>query len=133
MRAAWVSGWIIGCLALPGTVVADENGVVTPQALMAQIEAGKAPLIVDVRSASEYEAGHVPGAQHVSFWSAYWHADELPVSGPDPVVVYCAHGPRAGLAGFAFGLRGIDNVIYMEGHMSAWKKAKLPLTRGQKP
>ena len=35
---------------------------------MKQIAAGTAPVIVDVRSAAEYDDGHVPGAIHLPFW-----------------------------------------------------------------
>ena len=133
MRAAFVFGYMIWCLTLPGTVAASEAGVISPRDLMAQIKAGKAPLILDVRSAGEYAAGHVPGARHFPFMSAYWNADELPVSGSDPVVVYCAHGPRASLAGFSLGLKGFKNVIYLKGDMVAWEEAKLPLKQGQEP
>jgi rhodanese-related sulfurtransferase len=42
-------------------------------------------------------------------------------------VLYCAHGPRAGIAKFALKLSGFDNIVYLEGHMSAWKAAKLPV------
>ena len=133
MRSAYVIGYMVWTLALPGTAAASEAGVISPRELMARIEAGTAPLILDVRSAGEYAAGHVPGARHFPFMSAYWDADELPVSGSDPVVVYCAHGPRAGLAGFSLGLKGFKNVIYLEGDLVAWKEAKLPLKQGQEP
>ena len=133
MRATYVLVYMAWCLVLPGTVAAEVAGVISPRELMAQIEAGTAPLILDVRSAGEYEAGHVPGARHFPFMSAYWDADELPVSGSDPVVVYCAHGPRASLAGFSLGLKGFKNVIYIEGDMVAWKEAKLPLKQGPEP
>ena len=99
----------------------------------AQILVGKAPVIVDVRSRREYEAGHIPGAIHVSFWSTYWNADRIPVSGHDPVVVYCAHGPRAGIAGWGLGLAGIPNVVMLKGHMKEWAKLAQPVVKGEYP
>lgn len=41
------------------------NGVssVTPELLHAEQLAGKSPALVDVRTAAEYRAGHIPGAQ----------------------------------------------------------------------
>ena len=97
------------------------------------IKAGTAPAIVDVRSRAEYEAGHVPGAIHVPFWSAYWRADLVPASGPDPVIVYCATGPRAGIAGWQLGMAGIANIRTLEGHYTAWNKLKLPRVEGANP
>ena len=39
--------------------------------LMAQIEDGQPPVIVDLRSTYEYKAGHVSGALHIPFWTAF--------------------------------------------------------------
>ena len=116
-------------LSLP--VTAGEANEMTPRELHALIQSGKSPVIVDVRSGAEYRAGHIAGARHVPFWSAFWKADTLPVSGHDPVVVYCAHGPRASVAGWALNLAGIPNVVYLKGHMTGWRKEKLPEVRGE--
>ena len=104
----------------------------TAQELHTLIQSGKAPVIVDVRSGVEYRGGHIPGALHIPFWSAYWKADTIPVSGHDPVVVYCAHGPRASVAGWALGLAGIPNVIHLQGHMTGWRKQALPEVKGER-
>ena len=37
--------------------------IVTPEQLHAEQLAGKSPALVDVRTAAEYRAGHIPGAQ----------------------------------------------------------------------
>lgn len=114
-------------------VHAADDHTVTANELHALIQAGKAPVIVDVRSVAEYRAGHVPGALHVPFWTAFWKADEIPASGHDAVVVYCAHGPRASLAGWALGLAGIPNIIHLKGHMTGWRRQALPETKGEQP
>lgn len=95
--------------------------------LLQLIESGKAPVIIDVRSESEYAAGHIPGAKHLAFWSAFtiesldnYPADEL-------LVLYCEHGPRAGIAKMGLGISGFDNMVYLEGHMSSWRAARLPV------
>jgi hydroxyacylglutathione hydrolase len=99
---------------------------ITPQQLYKRIQQGEAPVIVDVRTRFEFEAGHVPGAVHMPFWSVLWRSSQLAASPDEPVVVYCAHGPRAGLARAALRLKGFNEVLYLEGHMSAWSKAGLP-------
>ncbi|MEA3410238.1 MAG: rhodanese-like domain-containing protein [Pseudomonadota bacterium] len=116
-----------------GPTFAEEAVRISGTELLNQIEAHGAPLILDVRSAREYRAGHVPGAIHVPFWAAYWRADDLPLSGSRPVVIYCAHGPRAGVAKYALGLKDDPRVFYLEGHMKAWKKDGLPVTKGKNP
>ena len=118
-------------LSLTGSGCADH---VSRQDLLAQIEAGSAPRIVDVRSRSEYEASHVPGAVHVPFASMLFHLDALPESGDDegsPLVLYCEHGPRAGLARAQLWMAGAGPVLFMEGHMTAWKSDGLPVEVGE--
>ena len=99
---------------------------------MARIESGSPPPIVDVRSTSEFAASHVPGAVHVSFYALLFHLDELPEERGDerPLVVYCEHGPRAGMARAQLWLAGAGPVLFMEGHMTAWKDDGLPVETG---
>ena len=93
------------------------------------IESKQAPLIIDVRSQSEYESGHLPGAIHIPFWWAF-SPKELEKADPSsPLVLYCQHGPRTGIAKLALRLSGFDNIVYLEGHMSAWQQAKLPIVQ----
>ena len=94
--------------------------------LLAQIDAGTAPPIVDVRSRGEYEAAHVPGALHVPFYAMLSEADQIPPSAEAPVVVYCEHGPRAGIARAQLWLSGDRPLRFLEGHMTAWKRDGLP-------
>jgi rhodanese-related sulfurtransferase len=98
---------------------------VTPQALLATIDAGTAPVIVDVRTRREYEAGHVPGAIHVPFYTLLVRQDDVPGPRERPVVVYCEHGPRAGVARLALRMTGFTDVRYLDGHMAGWKKSGL--------
>ena len=37
--------------------------IVTPEQLHAEQLAGKSPALVDIRTAAEYRAGHIPGAE----------------------------------------------------------------------
>jgi rhodanese-related sulfurtransferase len=91
------------------------------------IKSGNAPVIVDVRSAHEYRQGHIPGAIHMPFWQSFFLAGELSAPRDGPVVVYCQHGPRAGIGKFALQRAGYADVRYLDGHMSGWEKARLPL------
>jgi rhodanese-related sulfurtransferase len=98
--------------------------------LAARIDAGTAPVIVDVRSESEYAESHVPGAVHIPFLDADERAGELGVESDETVVVYCAHGPRAAWARRSFASAGLERVVYLEGHMSGWLDQGLPVERG---
>jgi len=100
--------------------------------LLAQIRAGTPPEIVDVRTRGEYETSHVPGAVHIPFYAIVSGAEELPgaSSEDEPVVLYCEHGPRAGLARAQLWLVSERPVRFLEGHMKAWKADGLPVETG---
>ncbi|HXI04068.1 MAG TPA: rhodanese-like domain-containing protein [Candidatus Saccharimonadales bacterium] len=97
--------------------------------LLSEIRSGTAPTIVDVRSQGEYDTSHVPGAVHVPFYTLLGSADELPGASDDaaPLVVYCEHGPRAGIARAELWLVTDRPVRFLDGHMKAWKEDGLPV------
>lgn len=103
---------------------------ITPAGLQARIDAGTAPAILDVRSAREFAAGHVPGAVNVPFWAVV--AGAAVPSAPDrELVVYCGHGPRAYMAGAALRRRGYTRISYLTGHITRWRKEqRLEATSG---
>ena len=50
-------------------MILDGADTVSPAALLDRIDRGDAPIVLDVRSAGEFAAGHVPGAMHIPFTS----------------------------------------------------------------
>lgn len=105
----------------------DNSTYVTPAELHELLNTGRAPVIVDVRSNREYKSGHVPGAIHLPFWLAFARSGEVDAPKDELVVVYCAHGPRAGIGKAALLLEGFTQVRYLRGHMTDWYKAGLPV------
>jgi len=117
--ALWCAAFSSGCAAhLPRPDLAS------------LIESGKAPVIVDVRSEGEYQRDHVKGALHIPFYSLRGHADRLPAEEGTFTVLYCEHGPRAGLGRILLWFSGYGNVRYLEGHMKAWRSDGLPVEYG---
>jgi rhodanese-related sulfurtransferase len=81
---------VIGSLFLFSCSTTGE-GYMQQNELLEKIKNGSAPTIVDVRSGGEYQAGHVPGAINIPFWSAFT-SDELDaVDKSKKVVLYCEH------------------------------------------
>jgi sulfur-carrier protein adenylyltransferase/sulfurtransferase len=96
---------------------------VTPQEVDA-LPAGAAT-IVDVREASEWEQGHLPGARHVS---KSYIEQQIEAVAPDrdaPVVLYCAGGVRSLFAGQTLAEMGYTNVASMSSGFQGWKGAGL--------
>jgi len=94
--------------------------------LLRQIESSDAPLVLDVRSRAEFDAGHVPGSVNLPFWVIPFRASSLAVKPDEPIVVYCGHGPRAQLAMAALRMRGFTRVGCLTGHWAEWRRLGRP-------
>lgn len=103
------------------------NQPISPTALHEQIEAQSAPTILDVRSAGEYEAGHVPGAINIEYRQLPQRLNELPVAKGQPIVVYCETGVRAAIANTTLTTAGYKPIMQLTGHMKAWRAEDLPV------
>ncbi len=96
---------------------------VTPQEVDA-LPAGAAT-VVDVREASEWEQGHLPGARHIS---KSYIEQQIEAAAPDreaPVILYCAGGVRSLFAAQTLADMGYTDVASMSGGFQAWKGAGL--------
>ena len=118
--------WALLALSMTACASTPTPSRVAPDALLASIRAGTPPVIVDVRTQGEYDRSHVPGAIHIPFYALLAREDEIPGPRTEEVVVYCEHGPRAGVAKLALRLAGFTDVRYLDGHMSGWKARRLP-------
>ena len=103
----------------------NERCVWTPAQLLATLESGSAPLVLDVRSRWEFKRGHVPHAVHVPFWVMPARLRGARESRDVAVVVYCGHGPRAWFARAVLRWNGFRRVALLDGHMSRWKREGL--------
>ena len=79
------------------------------------------PLIIDVRQAAEFEAGHVPGAVHLGAGALPDRLGELPHD--RPIVAMCASGYRASVASSLLRSAGFDNVTSVVDGFDAWVEA----------
>ncbi len=112
---------------LPMAAAEGAGDRIPPGELFQLIHVGAPPPIVDVRSAAEYTRGHVPGAIHIPFWRVLGNTSPIASFRNQPIVVYCELGPRAALAKAVLHLSGFKKVLYLEGHLHAWRDAGLPL------
>lgn len=102
-------------------------GVMAPEDLVARLESGEEPVILDVRSPEEYSAGHIPGAINVPYDQIGAYLDSLEGFRGQEVVVYCRTGRRAGIAEAALAEAGFTQVFDLEGHMQTWQAADHPV------
>ena len=82
--------------------------------------------LIDVRNQSEWDAGHIPGAQHIPLGYLADRLAEVPRQ--KPVVVQCAAGARSSIGASVIAASGVDRVINLVGGIGEWRKAGLPIT-----
>ena len=85
------------------------------------------PFVLDVRTETEWDAGHIDGAHHVHGGLLRERYSEVPED--RPVAVICGSGYRGSIAASFLkreGYAGVSNVL---GGMTAWKNAGLPVSR----
>ncbi|MDP1698774.1 MAG: rhodanese-like domain-containing protein [Xanthomonadaceae bacterium] len=96
---------------------------VAPRQLARQLQADNAPLVLDVRTQVEFDAGHIPGAVLIPHDQLAERFDEVPVD--REVVVYCHSGRRSTLAERILVAHG-RQVSQLDGSWIGWKAAGLP-------
>ncbi|HEY2432603.1 MAG TPA: sulfurtransferase [Vicinamibacterales bacterium] len=119
----------------------------TPAALSAALAAPPKRLVLDLRPAEDFAAGHLPGAVHLDLWGLslvdtdpaplkafMWIIDHLlnlrGVDAATPVVVYDHQsGMRAARAFWFLEYFGHAQVQVLDGGFGAWVSAGLPVTR----
>jgi hydroxyacylglutathione hydrolase len=89
-------------------------------------EASGRLFVLDVRTESEWDGGHIEGAHHIHGGTLEDRFAEVPRD--RPVAVVCGSGYRASIASSFLKREGYEEVINLLGGMSAWKAAKLPTT-----
>jgi rhodanese-related sulfurtransferase len=84
------------------------------------------PLLVDVRSAAEYEQdGHIAGSRLLPLGNLSQRISELPLD--KPIVCVCRSGSRSHVACEQLQRQGFTNVTNLSGGVIGWRRVGLPL------
>ncbi len=101
----------------------------TPQQLRPRIDNGEVKLL-DVRAATEFQEGHIAGAEHRFLGKLLREIKGIPKS--QPIVAQCLGGGRSAIATSILQRAGYD-VTNMQGGYNAWVEARLPKARAPYP
>lgn len=95
----------------------------------------EADVLLDVREANEYAAGHLPGAIHASRGMLEFKLSNSPeLSSRDlKIVLYCKTSGRAALAACALHDMGYLQVKSISGGFDAWSAAGKPVVKPSLP
>jgi phage shock protein E len=115
--------------ALAGPARGDEQRarVVAPDQLAEVLAEPDPPLLLDVRTREEWEAGHVPGAHAIPIGELAERASELEAFREHGVIAYCERGPRAERALDVLREAGFEKVGILDGSMSRWRAEGRPI------
>ncbi len=81
------------------------------------------PTLLDVRTAEEWASSHIDTAVNLPLSQLPERVNDLPAG---PLVVYCASGYRAAIAGSLLRRQGVAHVASLVGGFAAWDAAQLP-------
>jgi len=105
----------------------ESKSTVSPQELIRLMNQGA--LVLDLRPAEQYQAGHLSGARQMNSDQILKAADTLKKYKEKPVVVYDASGSLGGPAVRQLAAQGFTQAFALRGGLAAWRADNLPVAR----
>ncbi|NTV09246.1 MAG: rhodanese-like domain-containing protein [Zoogloea sp.] len=128
----WVAMAVISGGLLIGTGFRGRSaGGVTP-AEATQLINREDAVVIDVREAGEFAAGHIPNARHIPLGELSKRMTELEKLRERNIVVNCQSGGRSGKACGVLRKAGFEKVHNLDGGIGAWEQAGLPVSKKRK-
>jgi len=107
------------------SIPSDYHAIRTVAALKSLIVSSN-PLLIDVRTSSEYKADHIIEAINIPLPELDRHLEDIPTD--QAVVLYCSTGYRSAMGVMALRLQGYTNVQGFPPGFAGWKAAGEPVT-----
>ncbi len=109
---------------------AEVGGSLEVSDLAARLDRGgpDAPMVIDVRQPSEFEAGHLPGSLAIGAGDLPDRLDQLPRN--RPIATICASGYRASVAASLLRAAGFERVSWVPGGVPTWDARGFALEYG---
>jgi hydroxyacylglutathione hydrolase len=97
-----------------------------PQIGVDELDTGVVRLL-DVRGRAEWDAGHIPGAEHAFLGDLLERVKGVPHDAP--IVAQCQGGSRSAIAASLLRANGFTNVRNLSGGFAAWRDAGKPVDK----
>ena len=88
-------------------------------------------LVIDVSPINDFEKGHIVGSKHVALSQFDPENKVLAKVKELPVAIVCRIGTQSDQAAKRLVKAGFKNVYALDGGISAWQQADLPLAKGK--
>ncbi|BDX22367.1 hypothetical protein TUM22923_16880 [Polynucleobacter sp. TUM22923] len=85
--------------------------------------------VVDLRSDTEFKAGHLPGAKNVSAAQITSSIEKLKLDRKNPLILVCGTGASSRKALTEVQKMGFAELSTLDGGVQAWQAAALPLVK----
>ena len=86
--------------------------------------------VLDVRTAEEYQSGHIDDAINIDVNSESFATEADVLDKDKPVLVYCRSGKRSLAASEKLREMGFTKIVNLDGGMLSWEEAKMPVKKG---
>jgi rhodanese-related sulfurtransferase len=107
----------------PGIVIIDAKAA-------KKMAADGSALILDVRTAGEFAAGHLIGARLIPIGDLQSRIEELASFKNRQLLIYCRAGNRSNIAGRILKNHGYSKVANLKGGILAWHALGYPTMKG---
>jgi len=99
----------------------------TIEAVKARMDNNEKLLLIDVREDSEFAAGHIPGAIHLSKGVMERDIEKVVPNADQEILLYCGGGFRSALTAENLLRMGYTKVTSVDGGWRAWTDAGYPV------
>ena len=89
-------------------------------------------VVIDLRPAEQYAAGHLTGARRMDGAQLLKAGDTLKKYKQKPLIVYDESGSAGGSAARQLKAQGFEHAFNLRGGLAAWRADSLPLEKGSK-
>ncbi len=86
-------------------------------------------IVLDVRTPEEFKAGHIEGAKNVDFMGDKFAGEVAKLDKSKTCIVHCQAGGRSTRSLETLIKLGFKSIVHLDGGISGWQKAKLPVTK----
>lgn len=120
---------LLAMMGVPGIAAAQSGGIqsIDAASFRRQLDADPQAILLDVRTRSEFEEGHLPGAIHIDVLQADFESAVQDLDLTKPMYVYCLAGQRSMRAAQILRSKHATQLYNLRGGIRSWKAHSFPI------